>query len=92
MRSFEQYDEICKYFTEGKQRDTNKNEVQKHLRLDDLGVGGYLNDKYALCIDFRINKNTLHGTGRKVGSERGGIHCKSRRKLNWLEHLMLTYT
>ena len=28
MLSFEQYDEICKYFAEGKQRDANNNEVQ----------------------------------------------------------------
>ena len=31
MRSFEQYDEICKYFTEGKQRDNDANEIQKHF-------------------------------------------------------------
>ena len=31
MRSFEQYDEICKYFTEGKQRDNDANEIEKHL-------------------------------------------------------------
>ena len=31
MRSFEQYDKICKYFTERKQRDTNANKVQKQL-------------------------------------------------------------
>ena len=31
MRLFEQYDEICKYFAEGKQKDSNANEVQKHL-------------------------------------------------------------
>ena len=31
MRSFEQYDEICKYFTEGNQRENNVNEIQKHL-------------------------------------------------------------
>ena len=36
MRSFEQYDEICKYFTEGKQRDNDANEIQKHLHLYDL--------------------------------------------------------
>ena len=36
MRSFEQYDEICKYFTEGKQRDNDANEIQKHLQLYDL--------------------------------------------------------
>ena len=32
MQSFEQYDEICKYFTEGKQRDSIANEVQKQLQ------------------------------------------------------------
>ena len=41
MRSFEQYDEICKYFAEGKQRDNNTNEVQKHLQLHNVGVGEY---------------------------------------------------
>ena len=33
MRSFEQYDETRKYFAEGKQRDNNANEIQKHLQL-----------------------------------------------------------
>ena len=47
MRLFEQYDEICKYFAEGKQKDNNANEVQKHLQLHDLNVGEYLTDKYA---------------------------------------------
>ena len=31
MRSFEQYDEICKYFAEGKQKDNNANEVKKTI-------------------------------------------------------------
>ena len=31
MRFFEQYDEACKYFTEGSQKDNNTNGVQKHL-------------------------------------------------------------
>ena len=30
MRLFEQYDEICKYFAEGKQKDNNANEVQNN--------------------------------------------------------------
>ena len=42
MRSFEQYDESCKYFAEGKQKDNDANEVQKQLQLHDLGVGGIL--------------------------------------------------
>ena len=39
MRSFEQYDETRKYFVEGKQKDDNANEVQKHLQLHDLSAG-----------------------------------------------------
>ena len=39
MRLFEQYDEICKYFTEGKQKNNDTNEVQKQLQLHDLSVG-----------------------------------------------------
>ena len=41
MRSFEQYDEIWKYFAERKQRDNNANETQKHLQLYDLSLGEY---------------------------------------------------
>ena len=67
MRSFEQYDEICKYFAEGKQRDNNANEIQKHLQLYDLSLGEYLTDRYALWLDFRmIDENELHGTGRHI--------------------------
>ena len=47
MRSFEQYDEICKCFAEGKQRDNDANEIQKHLQLCDLSSGEYLVNKYA---------------------------------------------
>ena len=67
MRSFEQYHEICKYFTEGKQRDNDANEIQKHLQLYDLSLGEYLVNKYALWLDFKtIDENELHGTGRRI--------------------------
>ena len=67
MRSFEQYDEICNLFSEGKQRDSNANEVQKQLQLHGLSVGEYLNNKYASWLDFRtIDENILHGTGRRI--------------------------
>ena len=66
MRSFEQYDKICKYFAKGKQRDNDANETQKHLQLYNLSLGEYLVNKYALWIDFRmIDENELHGTGKK---------------------------
>ena len=74
MRSFEQYDEICKYFAEGKQRDNDANEIQKHLQLYDLSLRGYLVNKYALWLDFRrIDENELHGTGRRIENASEGI-------------------
>ena len=62
MRLFEQYDEVCKYFTEGKQKDNNANEVQKQLQLHNVSVGECLTDRYALWLDFRtIDENTYTG-------------------------------
>ena len=74
MQLFEQYDEICKCFAEGKQRDNDANEVQKHLQFHDLSMEEYVTDKYALWLDFRmIDENVLHWTGRVIGSVEGGI-------------------
>ena len=81
MRSFEQYDEARKYFTEGKQRDNDANEIQKHLQLYDLSLGEYLTDRYALWLDFRtIDKNELHGTGRRIENASEGITLQIERK------------
>ena len=81
MRSFEKYDEICKYFAEGKQRDNNANEIQKHLQLYDLSLGEYLVNKYALWIDFRmIDANELHGTGRRIENASEGITLQIEKK------------
>ena len=81
MRSFEQYDEICKYFAEGKQKDNDANEIQKQLQLHDLSVGEYLTDRYALWLDFRmIDENTLHGTGRKIENASEGTTLQIEKK------------
>ena len=78
MRSFEQYDEICKDFTEGKQRDNN---VQKQLELHDLSVGEYLTNKYALWLNFRmLDENVLHGTGRRIENASEGITLQTEKK------------
>ena len=70
MRLFEQYDEICKYFTEGR----NPNEIQKHLQLYDVSLGEYLVNKNALWFDFRtIDENELHGMGRRIENASKGI-------------------
>ena len=81
MRSFEQYDKICKYFTEGKQKDNNANEIQKHLQLYDLSLVEYLVNKYALWLDFRtIDDNFLHRTGRRIENASEGITPQIEKK------------
>ena len=81
MRSFEQYDEICKYFAERKQRDSDANEIQKHLQLYDLSSGEYLVNRYALWLDFRtIDENELHGTGRRIENASEGITLQIEKK------------
>ena len=81
MRLFEQYDEICKYFAEGKQRDNDANEIQKHLQLYDLSSGEYLVNKYALWLDFRMmDENELHGTGRRIENASEGITLQIEKK------------
>ena len=81
MRSFAQYDEICKYFTEGKQRDNDANEIQKHLQLYNLSLGEYLVYKYVLWLDFRtIYENELHGTGRNIENASEGITLQIEKK------------
>ena len=81
MRLFEQYDEICKYFAEGSQKDNNANEVQKHLQLHNVNVGEYLTDKYALWLDFKtIDENVLHGSGRRIENASEGITLQIEKK------------
>ena len=81
MRLFEQYDQICKYFAEGKQRDNDANEIQKHLQLYDLSLGEYLVSKYALWLDFRaIDENELHRMGRRIENASEGITLQIEKK------------
>ena len=78
MRSFEQFDEICKYLAEGKQRD---NDVQKQLQLYDVSLGKYLVNKYALWLDFKtIDENELHGMGRRIENASEGITLQIEKK------------
>ena len=81
MRSFKQYDEARKYFAEGKQRDSNANEVQKQLQLYNFSLGEYLVNKYALWLNFRmIDENFLHGMGRRIENASEGIILQIEKK------------
>ena len=93
MRSFEQYDEICKYFAERKQRDNDANETQKDLQLYDLSLGEYLVNKFALWLDFRmIDENELHGMGRRIEMHQKALPYKLRKRRYQLGLSMLTFT
>ena len=93
MRSFEQYDEICKYFAEGKQRDNDANEIQKHLQLYNLSLGEFLVNKYALWLDCRtIDENELHGTGRRIENASEGITLQIEKKEESAGLSMFTFT
>ena len=89
MRSFEQYNEAHKYFTEGKLA----NEVQAQLQVHNVSVGEYLVNKYALWLDFRrIDENELHVTGSQIGNTSGESTYRSRRKQKQLGLSRLTST
>ena len=76
MRSFEQYDEACKYFTEGRLA----NDAQAQLQLY-VSSGEYLVNKYALWLDFRmIDKNSLHRMGRRIENASDGITLQIEKK------------
>ena len=81
MRLFEQYDEICKYFVEGKQKDNDTNEIQKHLQLYDLSLREYSVNKFALWLDFRTtDENELHGMGKRIENASEGITLQIEKK------------
>ena len=77
MRSFEQYDEACKYFAEGRLA----NDAQAQLQFYDVSLGEYLVNKYALWLDFRtIDVNELHGMGRRIKNASEGITLQIEKK------------
>ena len=78
MRSFEQYDEACKYFTGGRLA----NDIQAQLQLYDVTLGEYLVNRYALWLNFRtIDENELHGTGRRIENASEGITHQIEKKV-----------
>ena len=55
--------------------------MQKHLQLQDLNIGEYRTEKYALWLDFRmIDENILHRTGRRIENASEGITLQIEKK------------
>ena len=70
-----QYDEIVKYFAEGRLKEAGA--IQKDLQLHNVNIVSYHTDKYALWLDFRtIDDNRLHGSGRRLENTSEGIDCR----------------
>ena len=57
------------------------NEIQKHLQLYDLSLREYLDNEFALWLDFRtIDENQLHRTGRHIENASEGITLQIEKK------------
>ena len=51
------------------------------FRLNDVSLGVYLVNKYALWLDFRmIDENELHGMGRRIENASEGITLQIEKK------------
>ena len=74
-----QYDEIVKYFAEGRLKEAGA--IQKDLQLHKVNIASYYTDKYALWLDFRtIDDNSLHGSGRRLENTSEGIQLQITKK------------
>ena len=74
MKSYQQWDEVNKYFTLTSKRNEETDIVAKDLYLTTVTIGKYLTNNYALWLDLRsTDDNTLHGSGRKVENASEGI-------------------
>ena len=96
MRSFEQYDEICKYSLKERTLVGFRN---IYMQLYDVSLGEYLVNKYALWLDFRmIDENELHRTGRRIENASEGITLQIEKKaetagaLNAYIYLIMAHT
>ena len=70
-----QYDEILKYFGEGRLKEAGA--IQKDLQLHSVNITSYYTDKYALWLDFRtIDDNKLHGSDRRLENTSEGIRLQ----------------
>ena len=67
-----QYDEIVKYFADGRLKKAGA--TQKNLLLHNVNIASYYTDKYAFWLDFRtMDDNRLHGSGRHLEDTSEGI-------------------
>ena len=82
LRPYQQWDEICKYFTFSPKRDSVVGQVEKDLLLTNVNIGRFFTDKFALWLDLRsTDDNSLHGTGRRIDNASEGITLHISKKI-----------
>ena len=73
------FEEIQKYFAEGKYRTIPH--VTKELELADMELADYLTEKYGLWLDMRSTDDPeLHGSGRKLEGDHKSIHIEIEKE------------
>ena len=74
MKSYQQWDEINKFFALTSKRDKEINKLAKQLYLTNTTLEKYLTTNYALWLDLRTtDDNSLHGSGRRIENASEGI-------------------
>ena len=74
MRTYQQWDEILKFFSMGYKRDPEVDKVAKDLQLTSVTIDKYFTYTYALWLDMRTtDDNSLHGSGRRIENASEGI-------------------
>jgi hypothetical protein len=75
MKPYQHFNEIKKYFADGKHRTITH--VAKELELADVSLPDYLTSKYALFLDMRsTDDDTLYGSGRVIKGASQSIHVE----------------
>jgi hypothetical protein len=74
MKSYQQWDEINKFFALNSKRNKETSMIVKDLCFTSTTLEKYLTNNYALWLDLRsTDDNTLHGSGRRVENASEGI-------------------
>ena len=90
MKSYQQWDEINKFFALSSKRNKTTDSVLKDVCLSDMTLAKYLTNKYALWLDLRsTDDNTLHGSGRRIENASEGVTIQITKEVGADEPLNL---
>jgi hypothetical protein len=81
MKSYQQWDEINKFFALNSKQNKEINMIGKNLCFTETSLEKYLTTNYALWLDLRsTDDNSLHGSGRRIENASEGITIQIEKK------------